>query len=212
MGAPTTGIRRAVVDTVQRWDIPIEHFEAFLQSMTMDLTVTDYATWDDLSDYIYGSAAVIGLQLVPILEPLHEDAFRARRSSASPSSWPTSVRDVDEDLDRGRLYLPLADLDRFGLTRADLERRVVDERVRDLLRFQIARVRRFERIEPGRSRTVAPDESPVRRGRAHPLLRDRRRDRAQRLSGLHAPGRGPCLTSAGGRFPAWLRAVRARRA
>jgi phytoene synthase len=54
------------------------------------------------------------------------------------------VRDVGEDLDRGRVYLPLEDLARFGLTRRDLERRVVDDRVRALLRFQIARVRRLE--------------------------------------------------------------------
>ena len=62
-------ICRAVVDTVQRWDIPREHFEAFLHSMAMDLTVTEYADYDALYEYVYGSAAVIGLQMVPILEP-----------------------------------------------------------------------------------------------------------------------------------------------
>ena len=62
-------VGRALVDTVRTWDIPVEHFEAFLHSMRMDLTVTEYATYDDLFEYVYGSAAVIGLQMVPILEP-----------------------------------------------------------------------------------------------------------------------------------------------
>ena len=52
-------IGRAVVDTVLRWDIPVEHFEAFLASMTMDLTVREYATYADLYTYVYGSAAVM---------------------------------------------------------------------------------------------------------------------------------------------------------
>jgi phytoene synthase len=144
-GHSDDGIRRAVVDTVRRWDIPLEHFDAFLQSMAMDLTVTEYPTWDDLSTYVYGSAAVIGLQLVPILGPLRDDAYPRAQELGVAFQLANFCRDVGEDLDRGRLYLPLEDLERFGLGRADLERRIVDERVRDLLRFQIARVRRYER-------------------------------------------------------------------
>ncbi|MFM7139469.1 MAG: phytoene/squalene synthase family protein, partial [Actinomycetes bacterium] len=53
-------ICKAVVDTVNRWEIPFEHFEAFLHSMRMDLTVTQYQTFKDLHEYVYGSAAVIG--------------------------------------------------------------------------------------------------------------------------------------------------------
>jgi phytoene synthase len=70
------------------------------------------------------------------------------------------IRDVGEDLDRGRLYLPLDDLARFDLTRADLERRVVDERVGELLRFEIERVRRLEQAaRPGIS-LLAPECQP----------------------------------------------------
>ena len=60
-------IGAALVDTVNRFSIPISYFEAFLHSMTMDLTVTEYHTYEDLYEYVYGSAAVIGLQMVPIL-------------------------------------------------------------------------------------------------------------------------------------------------
>ena len=66
---------KAVVDTCIRWNIPREHFEAFIHSMTMDLTVTSYETYEDLYEYVYGSAAVIGLQMVPILEPTDQRAY-----------------------------------------------------------------------------------------------------------------------------------------
>jgi 15-cis-phytoene synthase len=134
----------AVVDTVLTWDIPWEHFEAFMTSMTMDLTVTEYATYDDLWTYVYGSAAVIGLQMVPILEPHDDAAYPAAMDLGIAFQLANFARDVGEDLDRGRLYLPLNELAAFDLTRADLEARVVDDRLRALMRYQVARVRRLE--------------------------------------------------------------------
>ena len=112
--------------------------------MTMDLTVTEYPTYDDLFTYVYGSAAVIGLQMVPILEPVDDRAYPAAQDLGVAFQLANFTRDVGEDLERGRVYLPLEDLERFGLSRADLERRVVDDRVKSLLAFQIARVRRLE--------------------------------------------------------------------
>lgn len=143
-GSSDDPICRAVVDTVLRWDIPVEHFEAFLNSMAMDLTITEYPAYEDLLGYVHGSAAVIGLQMLPILEPLSPAAYQPARDLGIAFQLANFVRDVGEDLDRGRVYLPLDELARFGLVRADLERRVVDDRVRDLLKYQIARVRRLE--------------------------------------------------------------------
>ena len=135
---------RAVVDTVLRWEIPIEHFEAFLHSMRMDLTVTEYATFDDLYEYVYGSAAVIGLQMVPVLEPSQPEAYERAKDLGVAFQLANFVRDVGEDLERGRVYLPLDGLAAFGVTRADLEKRVVTPDVRAALAAQIARVRRLE--------------------------------------------------------------------
>jgi phytoene synthase len=140
---------RAVVDTACRFAIPREHFTAFLASMRMDLTVAEYATYDDLYRYVYGSAAVIGLQMLPVLGG-GPDAAPAAEDLGVAFQLANFVRDVGEDLDRGRVYLPLADLDRFGLTRGDLERRRVDDRVRALLSFEIERVRTLsQRATPG---------------------------------------------------------------
>jgi phytoene synthase len=134
----------AVLDTVRRWSIPRQHFEAFLHSMTMDLTVTEYATYDDLYEYVYGSAAVIGLQMVPILEPSSQDAYKYATELGVAFQLANFIRDVGEDLERGRVYLPLNELAKFGVTRADLEARIATPEIKAALKFQIARVRQLE--------------------------------------------------------------------
>lgn len=63
-------IGAALIDTVTRFNIPTKYFEAFLHSMKMDLSITEYQDYEALLEYVYGSAAVIGLQMVPILGPL----------------------------------------------------------------------------------------------------------------------------------------------
>jgi len=150
----------AVVDTVQRWDIPVEHFEAFLHSMRMDLTVTEYATYDALYEYVYGSAAVIGLQMVPILEPTQPEAYEHAKDLGVAFQLANFVRDVGEDLERGRVYLPIEDLARFGVSREDLERRVVTPGVRAALKFQIARVRALEESSRAGIAMLHPSSQP----------------------------------------------------
>ncbi|MBM3669973.1 MAG: phytoene/squalene synthase family protein [Actinobacteria bacterium] len=149
-GSSDDPVCRAVVDTVQRWEIPTEHFEAFLHSMRMDLTVTEYPTYDELYEYVYGSAAVIGLQMVPILEPNTPEAYERAMDLGVAFQLANFIRDVNEDLDRGRVYLPLDELARFDVTREVLERRVATPQVKAALRHQIDRVKRLEeRSRPG---------------------------------------------------------------
>ena len=134
----------AVLDTVRRWNIPREHFEAFLHSMTMDLTVTEYQTYEDLYEYVYGSAAVIGLQMVPILEPSDPAAYSHATELGVAFQLANFIRDIGEDLERGRVYLPLQELAKFGVTRADLENRIATPAIKEAIKFQIARVRQLE--------------------------------------------------------------------
>jgi len=135
---------KAVLDTVRRWDIPREHFEAFLHSMTMDLTVTQYRTYEDLYEYVYGSAAVIGLQMVPILEPTDQKAYQHAMELGVAFQLANFIRDVNEDLDRGRIYLPLDELAQFGVTEEVLKQRVATPEVKAALKAQIARVKELE--------------------------------------------------------------------
>ena len=143
-GTSQDHVGRALIDTVKRFDIPHEHFEAFLHSMTMDLTVQEYETYEDLLEYVYGSAAVIGLEMVPILGPLHNDAFGAAEKLGIAFQLANFIRDVDEDLDRGRVYLPIKELAQFGVTREMLEERVLTPEIIEALKFQIARVRQLQ--------------------------------------------------------------------
>lgn len=143
-------ICRAVVDTVRRWNIPLAHFEAFLHSMAMDLTVTEYRTYEQLYEYVYGSAAAIGLQMVPILEPTADEAQDRAKDLGVAFQLANFIRDVGEDLLRGRVYLPLDELAEFGVGRADLEARVTTPAIKAALAFQIARVRALEvQARPG---------------------------------------------------------------
>jgi len=143
-GTSDDHVGRALIDTVKRFDIPHEHFEAFLHSMTMDLSVQEYETYEDLLEYVYGSAAVIGLEMVPILGPLHNDAFEAAKKLGIAFQLANFIRDVDEDLDRGRVYLPIKELAQFGVTREMLEERVLTPEIIEALKFQIARVRQLQ--------------------------------------------------------------------
>ena len=143
-GTSTDHIGRALVDTARKFDIPHQHFVDFLHSMEMDLTITEYQSYDDLLEYVYGSAAVIGLEMVPVLGYSDERAFEAAKKLGIAFQLANFIRDVSEDLDRGRVYLPLDELARFGVDRAMLERRVLTPEIVEAIKFQIARVRSLQ--------------------------------------------------------------------
>ena len=145
LGRSDDHVGRALVDTVQRFNIPIEHFEAFLHSMTMDLSVTEYQTYDDLMEYVFGSAAVIGLQMVPILGASDLKAYEAAQKLGIAFQLANFIRDVSEDLDRGRIYLPLDDLKTAGVSKEMLAAKKLTPEIKQALQYQIERVRRLQR-------------------------------------------------------------------
>jgi len=138
-------VGRALIDTVNRFAIPHEHFMAFLHSMTMDLTVTEYANYEALMEYVYGSAAVIGLEMVPILGALSPGAYEPAEKLGVAFQLANFIRDVGEDLDRGRVYLPQDELAQFGVDREMLEARKLTPQITAALKFQIERVRQLQR-------------------------------------------------------------------
>jgi 15-cis-phytoene synthase len=146
----------ALADTVSRHGIEHRLLEDFMDSMAMDLTVTDYATFDDLARYVHGSAAVIGLQVLPVLGTV------VPREQAAPYAADLGVafqvtnflRDVREDLDRGRVYLPADELAAFGVDRERLLRcrdaGRADDAVRRAVAHLVARTRAvYRRAEDG---------------------------------------------------------------
>ena len=147
-GSSNDPIAAALVDTVSRFKIPIAHFEAFLHSMNMDLSVRQYQTYKDLHEYVYGSAAVIGLQMVLVLGTISPDAVTSANEAAEKLGiafqLANFIRDVGEDLDRGRVYLPMTELEAHGVNRQMLEERVITPQIKSALKEQIQRVRRLQ--------------------------------------------------------------------
>jgi phytoene synthase len=144
-GDSSDQVGRALIDTVTRFNIPHEHFVAFLHSMTMDLTVTKYANYEALLEYVYGSAAVIGLEMVPILGALSQGAYEPAEKLGVAFQLANFIRDVGEDLDRGRVYLPQDELAQFGVDREMLEARTLTPEIKAALKFQIERVHQLQR-------------------------------------------------------------------
>ena len=143
-GKSNDAVGAALVDTVSRFNIPHQHFVDFLHSMEMDLTVSTYANFEALSEYVYGSAAVIGLEMVPILGTLSDDAYESAKKLGIAFQLANFIRDVGEDLDRGRIYLPLDELAAHGVTEEMLYKRVLTPEIIQALKFQIARVRQLQ--------------------------------------------------------------------
>jgi phytoene synthase len=147
-------VRLALVDTFGRYGIPVEHLVDFLAAMTSDLEVTGYADMAALDRYMWGSAAVIGLQVLPVLGTAPgvalEEAAPHAIALGEAFQLTNFLRDVGEDADRGRVYLPADLLAAHGVTREQLAEKRHDARFAALMRDMVAVVRRrYDDAAPG---------------------------------------------------------------
>jgi phytoene synthase len=127
-------------ETIRRHRLPLEPFDDLVAGVEMDLDRFRYQTFADLELYCYRVAGTVGLMITPVAGYRAGSAALEHAKTLGTAMQLTNIlRDVGEDLERGRIYLPLEDLARFGLTEAELERRVVDDRFRALMEFEIAR-------------------------------------------------------------------------
>jgi len=160
-GAAAHPVLAALVHTARRYQISPWHFDDFMVSMRMDRPVeaggtADYATFDDLARYVHGSAAVIGLQVLPVLGTVVPRAEAEPPAAALGVAFQVTnfLRDIGEDLDRGRIYLPADELAAFDVDRELLmwcrRARRTDPRVRRALAHLVARTRAiYRRAAPG---------------------------------------------------------------
>jgi len=131
-------------ETIRRYQIPLEPFDDLVAGLEMDLDRARYRTFADLALYCYRVAGTIGLMITPVAGYRAGSAALEHAKTLGTAMQLTNIlRDVGEDLDRGRIYLPDEDLERFDLSHADLERRQVDRRFQALMEFQIERTRRL---------------------------------------------------------------------
>ncbi|SOX52930.1 phytoene/squalene synthase family protein [Mycobacterium ahvazicum] len=156
----------AVNHTIARYGIAADLFEDFLASMRMDLTVTDYPNRDALDVYMRGSAEVIGLQMLPILGIVGDPTEAASCAAALGRSFQLTnfLRDVDEDLQRNRVYLPADELASHGVDRDLLmwchSHRQTDPRVRAALAAQHDITRNIYRYAANGISLLAPRSRP----------------------------------------------------
>ena len=153
--------------TVLEYGIPEQYFLDLLRGVEMDLHRTRYETFEELREYCYCVASVVGLIMTKILGAADDAALGAAADLGTAMQLTNILRDVGEDLRLGRIYLPLEDLGRFRFTEADLARGVVNGNFVDLMRFEAERaIEYYRRSEAG-----------------IPLLRDRRARRTVRIMG-----------------------------
>jgi phytoene synthase len=157
-GRSDDAVLKAVVHTVRSFDIDPDCFRRFLHSMAMDLTIDSYETYDDVLGYMDGSAAVIGEMMLPILEPLSPEAFGPARDLGNAFQFTNFLRDVNEDLDLGRVYIPQQDIRRFGAEEAFAERRVTPAFVA-LMSFEIDRTRHLYKSAERGSALLPPSSA-----------------------------------------------------
>lgn len=154
---------RAFANTVRECGIGRCHLKPFMRSMKMDTHVRRYQTYEDLEEYMYGSAAMVGLMMCRVIGVEAEEALPHAEALGQAMQLTNFLRDLREDWERGRIYVPLEDLKRFGYSEEDLGMCRVNEAFVELMRFEIERARMLYLIADEGMRFIP-------RGRRYPVL------------------------------------------
>ena len=133
----------AWADVQKRYQIPLCYAEQLLDGVERDLVPRRYRTFEDLSVYCYGVASTVGLMSMYITGFSDQQAVPYAIKLGVALQLTNILRDVGEDWNAGRFYLPLDELAAFDLSEYDVDAARVDKRWRNFMRFQIARVRRL---------------------------------------------------------------------
>ncbi len=130
-------------DTVRRFSIPAEYFQWVIDGAEMDLDVAQYETFEDLYKYCFNVASAVGLVCLQIFGYREERAKKLAEQCGIAFQLTNILRDIKEDAERGRIYLPLEDLKKFGYTTGELQSGVLNERFRKLMHFETERTREY---------------------------------------------------------------------
>lgn len=134
--APQT---QALQDTVLHFGVPEHPLQELISGMEMDARGQRYTTWEELDLYCYRVAGVVGHLLLPVLGYSHPDAPRHAADLGKAMQLTNILRDVGEDLQRGRLYLPTRELETFGLDPESLPAQRESDRWARFMEFQMER-------------------------------------------------------------------------
>lgn len=129
--------------TVKSRRVPHQLFDDLLEGMAMDLVKFRYETWEELDLYCYRVAGVVGLMMTHVFGYDDPRCFEQAKSLGTAMQLTNILRDIGEDFDRGRLYLPADELSQFGVTMGQIESMKVSPEFVSLMQFQVDRARRY---------------------------------------------------------------------
>ena len=140
-GAPTRALSRALADSARRFNIPRELFEEIINGVEMDLSRKRYQTWEELRPYCYRVASALGLICIEIFGYRNPSAKLYAENLGLALQLTNILRDVREDAERGRIYLPLEDLARFNVSEEEILGGVYSPNFVRLMDFEARRAR-----------------------------------------------------------------------
>ncbi|MGA9722815.1 MAG: presqualene diphosphate synthase HpnD, partial [Candidatus Binatus sp.] len=140
-GAPTRALSRALADSARRFNIPRELFEEIINGVEMDLSRKRYQTWEELRPYCYRVASALGLICIEIFGYRNPSARLYAENLGLALQLTNILRDVREDAERGRIYLPLEDLARFKVSEEEILGGVYSPNFVSLMDFEARRAR-----------------------------------------------------------------------
>ena len=138
----------ALADAAEAFGIPSGYFEQIIKGVEMDLTKTRFPDFEELKIYCYHVASVVGLVCVEVFEYQDPAAKEHAVDLGIAMQLTNIIRDVKEDADRGRIYIPLDELRSFGYSEEELLAGVANDSFKRLMEFQAGRARRY--FERGR--------------------------------------------------------------
>ncbi|MCK5091395.1 MAG: presqualene diphosphate synthase HpnD [Gammaproteobacteria bacterium] len=142
-GQPQHPVTQALKPHIQTFNLPQEYFQEIIDGMEMDLTKSSYSTFKDLSLYCYRVASVVGLLSVEIFGYEDRNTIKYAHNLGMAFQLTNILRDIREDMMRGRVYMPEDDMNTFGVNIHDLKNPATNKQLQDLLRFQIERARGY---------------------------------------------------------------------
>jgi phytoene synthase len=142
-GAPTHPVTRRLAEVLRTFPIPRAYFESLLNGMEMDLTKTRYASFAELEQYCYRVAGVVGLMCIEIFGYTQPETRTYAERLGTAFQLTNILRDLGQDGEAGRIYLPQEDLARFGCTEADILGRRLTPAFRELMNFEVGRARTY---------------------------------------------------------------------
>lgn len=147
-------ILNRLAQVIKVFRIPVEHLIEFLKGMEMDLTQNYYETFSELRQYCYRVASTVGLTIVEVLGYKNPLVRKYAENLGIALQLTNILRDIKEDIQNSRIYVPLEDLNRFGYTTADLKSNVYNECFRSLMQYECKRVKDYFNL----ARSFLPEE------------------------------------------------------